>query len=40
MEVSKMTLERLNELLIAEGYVEAQVVPTAEDILNELRGGI
>lgn len=38
MEVEEMTLERLNELLVAEGYVEAQVVPTAEEIIQELHG--
>lgn len=33
-----MTIERLNELLIAEGYVDYSPVPTAEDILGELNG--
>lgn len=38
MEVEEMTLEKLNELLIAEGYVEYQAIPTAEEIIGELHG--
>jgi hypothetical protein len=34
----EMTLERLNQLLVEEGYVEYQAIPTAEDIIGELHG--
>lgn len=33
-----MTIQRLNELLVAEGYVEEQILPTAEEIIQELHG--
>lgn len=33
-----MTLEKLNALLVEEGYVEYEPTPTAEEIINSLVG--
>ena len=33
-----MTLEKLNSLLVEEGYVEYEPSPTAEEIINEMEG--
>jgi hypothetical protein len=34
-----MTYENLQKLLVEEGYLEIEPTPTAQDILNDLRGG-
>ena len=33
-----MTLERLNQLLVEEGYIEIEPTPTAQDIINNYKG--
>jgi hypothetical protein len=34
-----MTIENLNKLLIAEGMLDVEPELTAEDILNQIKGG-